>query len=420
MKRAHVVGAGLAGLSASVALSQAGFAVTLTDAAAQAGGRCRSYHDPQLDLVIDNGNHLVLSGNEAVISYLDTIGAADRLTGPAEANFVFIDIRDLRRWRISPNGGPLPWWLFVPGRRVPDTSMMDYLPLARLLGAADGARVGDVLRPDGVLWERLIAPFLIATLNTPPASASATLAAAVVRATLAQGGRACKPRIADPTLSAAFIDPALAWLEKGGGTIRLGRRLRAIRCAGAHVTALCFTDGDELVAADEPVILAVPAWTASALLPDLIVPDAHHAIVNAHFRFAPLPGTEPMIGVIGGTAEWIFAFSDRLSVTISAADRLCDEDRADLAARLWEEVARVHGIVAPLPPWQIVRERRATFAATPEQDRKRPAAATRWPNLILAGDWTRTGLPATIEGAIRSGRTAGKLASELRDRHVSV
>ena len=117
-----------------------------------------------------------------------------------------------------------------------------------------------------------------------------------------------------------------------------------------------------------------------------------------------------MIGVLNATVEWIFAFPGRLSVTISGADRLLDLSREELAAMIWREVAQVAGITAGLPPWQVVRERRATFAATPEQDAKRPAAATKFRNLYLAGDWTDTGLPATIEGAIRSGNRAAELA----------
>jgi uncharacterized protein with NAD-binding domain and iron-sulfur cluster len=81
-----------------------------------------------------------------------------------------------------------------------------------------------------------------------------------------------------------------------------------------------------------------------------------------------------------------------------------------LADKLWREVAAVAGLPMTLPPWQIVRERRATFAATPSENAKRPAAPTAWRNLWLAGDWTRTGLPATIEGAIRSGNLAADLA----------
>ena len=97
------------------------------------------------------------------------------------------------------------------------------------------------------------------------------------------------------------------------------------------------------------------------------------------------------------------------STTISAADRLLDVPRETLARKIWDEVAMVAGLPNALPPWQIVRERRATFAATPGENAKRPAAATAWSNLFLAGDWTQTGLPATIEGAIRSGNRAADL-----------
>ncbi len=134
------------------------------------------------------------------------------------------------------------------------------------------------------------------------------------------------------------------------------------------------------------------------------------AIVNAHFRIVPPKGVPAIIGLIGGTAEWIFAFSDRVSVTVSGADQLVDLDRESLARLLWHDVAAVHGLSEELPPWQIVKEKRATFAATPEQDAIRPNAATAFANLVLAGDWTQTGLPATIEGAMRSGYKAAELA----------
>ena len=413
MTRAHVIGAGLAGLSAAVALTQAGYRVTLSEAARQAGGRCRSYRDPQLGLTIDNGNHLVLSGNHAVRAYLATIGASERLAGPEEARFPFMDVASGERWVLHPNAGPIPWWLFAKRRRVPGTKPLDYLALARLMSASPDRTIGQVLRPKGALWERLLDNFLVSALNTPAKDGSAELAGAIVRETLAKGGSACRPLIAEPTLAAAFVDPALAWLEARGADIRLGRRLRALE-ASERVTALDFADGREEVADDEPVVLAVPAWVAADLVPGLTVPDAHHAIVNAHF-LATAPGAAPITGVIGGTAEWVFAFLDRLSTTTSAADALAEEDREAVARKLWADVARVHDLSPDLPRWQIVTEKRATFSATPDQEKRRPGTRSSHDNLFLAGDWTKTGLPATIEGAIRSGRTAA--AAVVNGKH---
>ena len=407
----HVVGGGVSGLSAAVTLVRNGARVIVHEGAAQAGGRCRSYFDPALDMVIDNGNHLVLSGNDGVEAYLDTIGSADAMTGPEAACFCFVDLAAGERWMLQPNDGRIPWWVLAPARRVPGTRPADYLQFAKLMKAEPGQRIDQVIEPRGTLWRRLTGPFLLAALNTEPAAGSAVLAGAVVRETLARGGRYCRPRIADPSLAAAFIDPAIAFIEERGGQVQLGRRVRALNFEGERVTGLTLPDGDVPIGPQDSVVLAVPPWAAQELVPGLKAPDEFRAIVNAHFRIAPPEGAELMIGVIGGLAEWVFAFEERLSVTISAADRLVDEEREALAKRIWADVAAVHNLpVDPMPPWQIVKERRATFAATPEQELKRPGAITRWDNLWLAGDWTATGLPATLEGAVRSGRTAADLA----------
>lgn len=412
--RATIVGAGLAGLAAAVALREAGLEVSLSDSAAQAGGRCRSYHDPALGLTIDNGNHLVLAGNPAVADFRREVGAKEPLAGPAHADFEFVDISpshwgETRHWTVRINDGRLPWWVLRENRRVPGTSTAEYLALGKLLGAGS-VPIREVIRTSGPLWDRFIDPVMLAVLNTPVADSSAGLAGRVLRETLGQGGLATRPRIAQPTLGAAFIAPALGWLAERGTTLATGRRLRQIGFSGDRVVALAWSDGVQHIAADEAVVLAVPAWVALDLLPGLTAPTKHHAILNGHFAYAPPPGAPAMLGVIGGTAEWIFTHDNRISITVSHADRLVDSDREGLARSFWADICRAHGIEAAMPAWQIVKEKRATFAATPEQDRMRPGIRTAWRNLFLAGDWIQTGLPATIEGALRSGDGAARLA----------
>jgi hypothetical protein len=179
--------------------------------------------------------------------------------------------------------------------------------------------------------------------------------------------------------------------------------------SATHVGELKFGDDNVAVAPDEAVVLAVPPRPAAALLPGLKTPSKFRAIVNAHFRFDPPAGMPAILGVVGGLVEWLFAFPQRLSVTISNADRLVELPREELAQAIWADICKAAGVQGELPPWQIVRERRATFEATPEQNAQRPRAPTRWKNLFLAGDWTDTGLPATIEGSVRSGNRAADL-----------
>ena len=409
MARVHIVGAGLAGLSAGVELAGS-HEVALYEAAPQAGGRCRSYFDASLNITIDNGNHLLLSGNHAALAYAKKIGGESRLAGPDEAVFDFCDLARRKRWKLRPNAGKLPWWILSPDRRVPNTAGRDYLALIRLLFA----RPDQILRPflgTGEIARNLWDPLFVSALNTDPAEASAALAGAIVRETFAQGGAACRPLVAVDGLSAAFVDPALDFLRDKGANVRFGAKLRSIEFQGDRAIALDFGEERIALAEGEKIVLAVTSPVAAALLPGLAAPDEFRAIVNAHFAF-PAPKNLPLLtGVIGGATEWLFGFHDRLSVTISAAERFLATPREELAEKIWGEVQAVADFSAPLPAWQIIKEKRATFAATPAQDALRPGAETRWRNLFLAGDFTQTGLPATIEGAVRSGLKAAGLCA---------
>jgi hydroxysqualene dehydroxylase len=153
----------------------------------------------------------------------------------------------------------------------------------------------------------------------------------------------------------------------------------------------------------------VPPWVATDLVPDLAAPTEFQAILNIHFRVEADPGPAGFIGLIGGTAEWVFAKRGHVSVTISAANRMVDQSGDEIAAAVWPDVRAALHLQGRMPAWRVVKERRATFAATAAQEHLRPGPRTAFSNLFLAGDWTATGLPATIEGAIRSGRTAAEL-----------
>ncbi len=384
----HIVGAGLAGLAAACQLTELGHHVVLYEAAPQAGGRARSYYDKQLGCRIDNGNHLLLSGNISTLAYLHRIGARRALSGPSEPVFPFRDLGTGEAWTLRLNKGGFPWWMFHPGRRVPGTGLRHYLALLKLRRAGPQDRVAPLLRGAGPLYTKLLEPLAISALNTMPDVAAAAPLAAVLAETIERGGYAALPRWARLGLSETFIDPAIAWLRARGADIRLGERVSKL----PH---------------GQVVILAVPPWVAAELLPGLRVPDAFESICNLHFRAQMDPGETGFWGLIGGLAEWVFVRPDVISVTISAANRYLDMEPEEMAARVWAELSRSFGLPPEIPPVRVLWEKRATILASPEQNAKRPGTlGAGHGNVMLAGDWTATGLPGTIEGAIRSGNAA--------------
>jgi squalene-associated FAD-dependent desaturase len=383
---AHVVGAGLAGLAAACTLSEAGCEVVLFEGAPAAGGRARSYFDKTLGCRIDNGNHLVLSGNTATMVYLKRLGARDALAGPDAAIYPFFDLATGESWTMRISPGAIPWWVLDPKRRVLGTGLRHYAALLKLRRAAPDALVAPLLG-GGPLYRRLLEPLAISALNTMPEEAACGPLQTVFAETLERGGQAAIPRFARVGLSESFVDPALDWLRKRGVQIRLGVRVTAID-------------------PEVPTVLAVPPWIAQSLVEELTAPDEFEAICNVHYRIQVAPGEAGFWGFVGGMTEWAFARPETLSVTISAANRYDARGNEDIATTVWGELARSLSLPADMPPYRVVWEKRATFKATPAQLARRPGADIGRKNLALAGDWTATGLPSTIEGAIRSGNAA--------------
>ncbi len=407
--RVHVVGAGLAGLSAAVELTAKGIATSLYEAAGHAGGRTRSLFEPSLDRTIDNGNHLMLSGNWALMAFLEKTGGLERFDTVMPAAFPFLDLADGTSWQVRPDRGLIPWSLIFGSGWVPDAHLSEYLRGVRLAWAGETATIAECLGGNGVLWQRFWQPLALAVVNTELDQASAGLLWPVLKETFGRGEKACRPMIPKLGLSDAFIDPALAYLRQGGASIAFNQRLRRLSLENGRVSGLEFADHRIEVATDDAVILAVPPTQAAILLPDLDPPSETRAIVNGHFRLPAAHQAPPLLGLIGGTAEWLFARGDVVSVTVSAADGIVNEPSEALAGRMWADIVRAYDLGdQPLGGYRIIKEKRATFAQTPAQERKRPSTQTALENLFLAGDWTATGLPATMEGAVRSGGTAAR------------
>jgi hypothetical protein len=220
--------------------------------------------------------------------------------------------------------------------------------------------------------------------------------------------------LAPEGLGAALVDPAVAWLQERGAELRFGRILRLVEAEAGRAAALRFADGEERLGPADRVVLTLPPTRLRAALPGIDPPDDACSIANAFFRLPEaLPDTAPpILGVLSATAQWIFRRGDVVSVTVSAAGTpgLSAEGGDALIAALWEDVRRALGLPtdASFVAARINVEHRATFDQSPAGVAKRLVTRTALGNLLLAGDSTETGLPATIEGAIRSGERAAE------------
>lgn len=407
MPRIHIIGAGMAGLASAVEAIGQGFEVSVYESAGHAGGRCRSFFDEKIGRHIDNGNHLMLSGNWAVERFCRQIGS-DGLHRAKRAAFPFVDIETGKRWRIDMGAGRFPWWLFSKRRRIPGTQLGHYSEIGNVLKADPASALGDILDKSSPLYSGFWEPFVVSIMNTPVDQVAVGPLQQVLRETMLKGGQAARPLVALNGLSPLFATPALDYIGESGGEVRLNCRITELVRSADRVSGLV-AGGEKLELPEgDCVILAVPSWIAGNLVDDISIPLGTSPIVNAHYAVDGLDGEPRVIGVLNGSAQWIFTRSGLASVTVSAANSLINEPGEEIAKILWRDVAMVLELDAgKLPSNRIVKEKRATFLQTAEACAKRPGPCHRsLQNLFISGDWTATGLPATIEGAIRSGYRA--------------
>lgn len=382
----HVVGAGLAGLAAAWAATKAGHRVIVHEAAGHAGGRCRSFADPRLDRVVDNGSHMVLGVNRAVLGLARQVGAT---LSPLPPRIDFMDLRDGQRWRVSPFRLPVGWREALAAL-VPDDGRTVFQVLGRTAG-----------------FRRFWHPLCLAVLNTPPQNACAALFARVLRKILLAGPKGLRGHLFPSGLSADLVEPILARLRQGGTEIRFRQRLTAV---SQH--RLTFEQAVENLAIDDKVVLALPPWAVDEVLgTEYRFPTK--TIANIHFRL-PLPvRLDAPLGLVGGQAQWLFVRGDVASVTISAAPGHVE------AASVWAEIAPILACPAALPPHRVIMERRATLRHDTATLARRPGPTTEIPGVFLAGDWLASPWPCTLESAVSSGLAAARLALGRDDLRFS-
>ena len=458
-RRAAVIGGGLAGITAAIALAEAGAAVTLLEARPRLGGATCSF--TRDGLVVDTGQHVFLGCCTAYRGLLDRLGVTAHV--PLQDRFDVTVLApgpagQVRRGRLRRTALPGPLHMLPALTRYPFLSLAERSLVSRPALAmrrvdpadpvADEQRFGDWLAARGqgdrarrALWDL----FTVSALNIAGDDASLALAATVVKTGLL--GRSNAADIGVPALPLGELhgDAAATLLAKLDAQVLIGAKVSAIDAAAqtpktppAHPSGPRFrlaTAGAGTLPAEiaaDAVVLAVPHEAAARLMPPGALPDGTVAgwaglgaspIVNVHVIYDRPVTDLPFAAAVDSPVQWVFDRSrisgldrsspDRpqyLAISLSAADDYVDVPAARLRDRLVPALAELFPAArdARVIEFFVTRERRATFRQAPGSARLRPRPETRLPGLVMAGAWTATGWPDTMEGAVRSGQNAAR------------
>lgn len=422
-----VIGGGLSGLAAAVSLSGRGFSAALVEGRPYLGGRARSFTDAASGAVLDNGQHLMMGCYTSTLQFLELIGSSGTLR---RVDRMSIPFRDTRGGKAVLRTGSLPH-PFGMAQAFLGYNFLGVRDKAGVLRVAAVLRKTDPARLDGITaaeWLRDLGqgahamsafwePVILATLNARPAHSSAALLARVLREVFLSNTDASALLFCTGGLSGTFADPAAAFLDAHAARVFTHTRVEMLRRDASGWT-LIFADGRQMES--KSIVLAMPPWDTRALLERSALGSAAATLCPA---FVPSPivsvyiwsrerlSAEPIIGLLDTVVQWVFDKGRApdghwlSTCTVSAADTLCDDDTVQWESRVRRDIAAVFGQTAARAVHRmlVIRERAATFRPSPGLESLRPSALTEETGLFLAGDWVGTGLPATIESAVRGG-----------------
>lgn len=446
---AIVVGGGIAGLAAATAVAEAGARVVLLETRPYLGGRARSWVDPDTGAVIDNGQHLFMGCYRETLRFLDRLATRRGLELQSRLSIPFVEPGGrVLTFRLPLL--PAPWNLVVGLMGFPGLSLAERFRLLRVVrevkrrsrrgsecsdDALDDRSVAEWLASMGQsarLNARLWHPLAIASLNEDPERASAAVFLPVLRQAFhsgAEGSRLGIPRVG---LSELYAEPAAHYLRLKGSEVRLRAQVRQVRIEQGRCAGVTLADGTRLAAG--AVVVAVPPTELLELLSPEIAADPFFAgasrlesspIVSVYLWFGSPFTSLPFAGLLGGSFHWLFnrhAFTGRaggahgVTLVRSAARAMVDRPRDVLVRAAVEDLHLFFpaSARATLRHSLVIKEKRAAMAPVRGGMALRPAFRTPYRGLHLAGDWTATGLPATVEGAVLSGHACAR--SVLEDR----
>jgi len=448
-----VIGGGFAGLRAAVTLADSNVKVTLLEARLGLGGRARSFLDPVSHEVVDNGQHLFLAGYQETLRFLERLGTQHHLIFQDHLKVSFVEPGG-KVHRLHCPKAPGPWHLLLGLMRLSSLSLKDKLGFWRVVQAVNTAtphphplpsgerekgegnlldqetvegwltRLGQSERSRRNFWY----PLAIATLNEDPSKASALGWVKVLKTLMQEPWPSSRLGMCSIGLSDLYSTAAQGIIEAKGGAIFLNRPVAQLLIEDSRVSGVRCADGSILT--PEAVVSALPPEALLKVLPSSLLEKDPVLKDLSRFTTSPIvsinlwldrPVTQDLfVGMIGTQIQWLFnkaailesagLKANYVSLIVSAAHTLIDQPNEKLLKIALEELQSCfpQAQKAKLIRSQVIRERQATVSLRGGMDRYRPGPTTCLSNLFLAGDWTATGLPATIESAVVSGQVCAQ------------
>ena len=435
MKKCLIVGGGLAGLSAAVSLAKKNIHVQLIEASPKFGGRVYSFLDEKSGDEIDNGQHLLLGCYYETIDYIQLIRSTHlfQFQNKLEINFA---VRNKIKSQLSATELPYPLSLFFGLLNYDALSIPDKIKIILLIAKLPFMESNGYLSVSVEDWlmeenqsRRCIKSFwgiiAVGALNSELKDASAKIFIDILKVIFLKGSEASAMIIPKVGLSKAFIEPAIKYLDEYGSEVVVNEKLVSIDCEGTKV--LTVTTDKRMLEDIDAIILTIPPVSLNriggiaSIIGDDKIEISTSSILTFHLWLKENKLKKPFYAFIDSSLHWVFNHGYYITTVTSSADSLINKSQDELFSIISSELFSYLGIdTNDILHYKMIKEKRATFVPNKENLMKRASVKTKMENVFLAGDWTNTGLPATIEGAIKSGNTAAAEVKKyfLKTSHV--